>query len=259
MKTTIVFVHGMFQNARSWDNWANYFSRRGFNCVVESWPLHSGSPKDLRTTPPSGIGDLRLTEIIDQYADIVQKQREPVILIGHSVGGLVVQSLLNQGLGTAGVCISSVSPNRMLAFDWGFFKNSISISNPLKGDEPFYMTPEIFHASFCNTMSREDSDHAYEQTAVHDSRNVLRDCMSETGVLDLSKTVSPLLFISGDKDEIIPPQLVEKNVNAYQEGQASMIIVPEKGHWICNESGWNRITDEIYPWIKRCTIQIPVD
>ena len=258
MNTTLVFIHGMFQNAESWNNWANYFSRRGFNCVVQSWPLHRGNPKALRTTPPEGLGDLRLQQVIDMYADIVRRQEEPVILIGHSVGGLIVQTLLNQGLGTAGVCISSVAPNRMLAFDWGFFKNSISISNPLKGDEPFYITPDSFHASFCNTMTREESDDAYEQTAVHDSRNVLRDCMMQPGMIDLRKTVKPLLFIAAEEDEIIPPELVEKNVNAYQEGQASLLTYADKGHWICNQHGWDKITDQVHSWIERCTVEMPV-
>jgi pimeloyl-ACP methyl ester carboxylesterase len=249
MKTTLIFIHGMFQNAKSWDHWVTYFTEQGYHCIAESWPLHEGEPSDLRSTPPTNLGDLRLEEIINKYAKLVEETDPKAILIGHSVGGLIVQSLLNKGLGSAGVCVASVAPNKMLAFDWSFFKNSISIANPFKGDEPFFMTAEGFHGSFANTMSKEDSDMAYELTATHDSRNVLRDCMMEAGHIDLEKTDKPMLFIGGEKDQIIPYELNEKNAKAYKEGLAQFAKFDNKGHFICNEPGWLALLDYVSAWM----------
>src|SRR6202000_2606778 len=116
-----------------------------------------------------------------------------------------------------GVAISSVAPNRMLSFDWSFFKNSATITNPLKGDAPFPMDAETFHAGFANTLSRAQSDQAWQALAVNDSRNVLRECMGDTGKIDLDAPHAPLLFIAGEKDEIIPPGLCEKNAKAYTD------------------------------------------
>ena len=86
---------------------------------------------------------------------IVTAQPEKPILIGHSVGGLIVQLLVRKGLAEIGVPISSVAPNAMLAFDWGFMKNSALIANPFKGNEPFYTDLESFHDAFCNTMNMD--------------------------------------------------------------------------------------------------------
>ena len=250
MKNTLIFIHGMFQNEKSWEHWARHFAAKGYNCIVESWPFHEGEPSNLRKNIPAGLGDLRLQEVIDKYAALVRTTDTQAILIGHSVGGLIVQSLINQGLGRAGVCISSVAPNRMLSLDWGFFKNSISIANPFKGDEPFYMTPEGFHDSFCNTMGEAASDTAYEKTATHDSRNVLRDCMMEAGELEPDKTNKPLLFIGGEKDQIIPPDLNEKNAKAYKEGVAEFKEFPNRGHFICGEPGWEEILQYAEHWME---------
>ena len=52
----IVFVHGMFQNPKSWENWVSFFSARGFDCVAPAWPLHAGEPAELRAVPPAGLG-----------------------------------------------------------------------------------------------------------------------------------------------------------------------------------------------------------
>ena len=59
-------------------------------------------------------------------------------------------------------------------------------------------------------MSLEAVKQPYEQTATHDSRNVLRDCLGEDGKVDLDLPHVPLLFIAGEKDEIIPYELCEK-------------------------------------------------
>jgi pimeloyl-ACP methyl ester carboxylesterase len=248
MTNTIIFIHGMFQNDLSWERWMDYFTEKGYNCIAEPWPLHEGNPADLRQNPPAGLGDLRLEEIVEKYEKLAQCEGGDAILVGHSVGGLIVQLLINKGLGRAGVCISSVAPNRMLAFDWGFFKNSISISNPFKGDEPFYMDEDGFYGSFANAMTREQSDRAYSLTAVHDSRNILRDCMLGPGDLDPEQTTKPLLFIGGEKDEIIPPQLNEKNAEAYPEGIATFKEFKGRSHFICGQPGWEEVAAYVAAW-----------
>lgn len=58
MKKTIIFIHGMFQNAKSCDRWVNYFSASGYQCIAESWPLHEGEPALLREHTPEGQGGI---------------------------------------------------------------------------------------------------------------------------------------------------------------------------------------------------------
>jgi len=114
MTNTIIFIHGMFQNDKSWSDWTQYFTAKGYNCIAEPWPLHEGEPSSLRQNPPQDLGDLRLEEVVSKFEKLAQREGGNAILIGHSVGGLIVQLLMNKGLGSAGVCISSVAPNRMM-------------------------------------------------------------------------------------------------------------------------------------------------
>jgi pimeloyl-ACP methyl ester carboxylesterase len=147
---TIVFIYGMFQNPKSWENWIANFNKKGYNCIAPVWPLHAGLPADLRENPPAGLGDLHLQTIVDKIESLVTSLPEKPILIGHSVGGLIVQLLVQKGRAEIGVPIDSVAPNAMLPFDWGFMKNSALIANPFKGNEPYFMDMESFHGSFCN-------------------------------------------------------------------------------------------------------------
>ena len=248
---TIVFIHGMFQNPKSWEKWIAYFNEKGYNCIAPAWPMHIGSPTDLRENPPAGLGDLHLLTIVDEMERVIASLPEKPILIGHSVGGLIVQLLVQRGLAEIGVPIDSVAPNAMLAFDWGFMKNSALIANPFKGNEPFFMDLESFHGSFCNTMSIEDTEVAFNETATHDSRNVLRDCMGEAGQIDLELPHAPLLFIGGEEDEIIPYELNEKNAKAYTDeiSIADFKAFPNRGHWICGQAGWEEIANYISEWL----------
>jgi len=252
--TAIVFVHGMFQNPKSWERWMEYFSRHGFECVAPAWPLHEGDPAGLRASPPPGLGELSLDEVVAAMEDALAGFERPVV-IGHSVGGLITQLLLAKDLLSAGVAISSVAPNRMLELDWGFIRNAAVIANPLKGDDPVVMDAKTFHGSFANALSEADATLAFEETATHDSRNVLRDCMGSSGRIDLERPHRPLLLIGGELDEIIPPQLTEKNYKAYKDvgSVTDFKVYPRRSHFICNEPGWEEVAGLVYQWIERNT------
>lgn len=250
--TTIVFVHGMFQNPKSWSRWVDHFSALGYDCVAPAWPLHDGEPASLRHNPPAGLGELGLDEIVTSTENIVARYGRPV-LIGHSVGGLIAQLLLAKGRLSAAVALSSVAPNGMLDFDWGFIKNSATIANPLKGDEPIYMDAKTFHGSFANTLSAADATLAFEETATHDGRNVLRDCMGASGKIDLDRPHAPLLLIGGEEDQIIPADLNEKNFKAYKDvgSITEFQRFAGRSHFIANEPGWEEVAAAVHQFLQR--------
>jgi len=251
MEKRILFVHGMFQNGRSWDRWAGFFAQRGFACGAPDWPLHGGEPTDLRRDIPPGLGNLTLAQVVESYAVECDQTGELPIVIGHSVGGLVAQILAARGLASAAVCISSVAPNDLVAADWHLFKNLAAITNPLKGHEPYLMTPEGFHEGFCNTMTKAESDLAYEATATHDSRQVLRDCLGKTAHLDLAAAHVPLLFLSGDSDHIIPAALNRRNSEHYTDANSitEQVEFPNRGHFICGDPNWEQVAAFAHDWL----------
>jgi len=260
MKKKIVFVHGMFQNGKSWDKWVNYFEELGYECIVPSWPDHVGEPAALRANTPETLGDLMLEDVIGAIEQVVinagggnQDINEKPIIIGHSVGGLLTQIFVNKNLASLGVAICPVAPNKMMTLDWPFFKNVAAITNPLKGDEPFKHTAETFHEGFCNTLNDAEARIAFEETATYDSRNVLRGCLGEYGEIQLDTPHVPLLFIAAKEDHIIPYELVEKTYDAYKDensGHVNYLEFENKSHFICGEPGWEMVANQIDNWIK---------
>jgi pimeloyl-ACP methyl ester carboxylesterase len=247
----IVFVHGMFQNSRSWDRWIEYFTPRGFECAAPSWPLHEGEPSALRANIPDGLGKLRLKTVINSV--MAAAGGDKPFMIGHSVGGLITQIMASLGLIRAGIAVNSVAPNGMLDFDLSFLKNMAVITNPLKGDDPMLMDVETFHAAFANTLNDPDAAREYARTAVHDSRNVLRDCMGDDARIDMGRPHAPLLLFGGEKDQIIPADLVRKNAKAYEDGSGMVAHkeFAERSHYICNEPGWEEVAGFAATWLNQ--------
>ena len=117
------------------------------------------------------------------------------------------------------------------------------------------MDATSFHQSFANTLPRAESDAAWNKYAVNDSRNVLRECMGDIGKIDVEAPHAPLLFISADKDEIIPAGLCEKNAKAYKDkaSQVSYREFKNRSHFIAGEPGWEDVAAHIVEWIQQHT------
>ncbi|WP_432712033.1 alpha/beta hydrolase [Pedobacter sp.] len=247
----MIFIHGMFQNAKSWENWIAYFEDRDYHCIAPSWPLHEGDPGYLKENPPEGLGELGLEDVLDKIETLVNDYEQPIV-IGHAVGGLIAQLLLHKGLAKIAVAINSVAPNGMLDFDFNFMKYVSQIINPLKGNEPVFLEARTFHQAFANTLTEEDATEAYLKYATHDSRNVLRDCMGKAGRIETHYGHGPLLLIASEKDHIIPAALVEKNFKAYKDKE-SIVAMKEfsnRSHYICGEPDWEEVADYIYYWLE---------
>src|SRR5206468_4547670 len=101
----LMLIHGAWLSSRSWENFDNYFSDRGFAVSAPEWPRKQGDVEELRAKSEE-IRGLGITEIVDYYEAEIRALPDPPVLIGHSYGGLIVELLLDRGLGRAGVAMS---------------------------------------------------------------------------------------------------------------------------------------------------------
>jgi pimeloyl-ACP methyl ester carboxylesterase len=251
----LVFVHGMYMNGASWQPWVEPASAAGHRCHAPSWPFHEGEPADLRARPAAGLGALTFGAVTDHLKAFLDTLPERPVLIGHSIGGLLVQKLVNDGYGLAGVSISSAPPRGVLSLDPHFFRANWPHLNPFAGNRPILMTPERFHYTFCNTMTAAESLSAFEQYVVPESRNVPRSTLTAQGRIDFGRPHPPLLFVTGDSDHLTPPAMVRRNSRAYRPTAGTVEFTPFAGrsHFICNQDGWQEVADHVLTWVRQTT------
>lgn len=248
-KPPIVFIHGLFQNPASWAEWIAFFKEAGYDCHAPAYPFHEGDPESLRNTPPKGLETLDFQQVLDHLAAYLRDLPEKPILIGHSMGGLLVQKLTEMGLASKTVAISSAPPKGVNTFKWSFLKANFPTINPLKGNSACLPSKKWFHYAFCNVDSQEQSDQYYDEYVVPEARNIPR--ASTKVKIDFAKPHVPLLFIAGANDHIIPSVLNEKNYGKYADaaGEKSLKIFPGRSHFICGQKGWKEIAGYVREWL----------
>jgi len=76
---------------------------------------------------------------VDHYARIIRGLDSQPILMGHSFGGLIVQLLIDRGLGAAGVLIDSAQSAGVAVLPLSTIRATISVlGNPFTFNQPFH-------------------------------------------------------------------------------------------------------------------------
>jgi pimeloyl-ACP methyl ester carboxylesterase len=253
---TLVFITGAFVTHHGWDEWLSYFENRGYNCIAPAWPFKDGSPQELRDKHAEnnpGLAGLRLKQLLDHYIAIIKKLPEKPIVIGHSMGGLIVQLLINRGLVAGGVAIHSVPPKGILSFEWSFLK---SVWKPLgfftSVRQTYLMSFEGWQYAFTNGMTLEQQRKSYEENVTPESKRIMRDTLSKTAKVDFDKPHVPLLFISGTADHIMPASINYSNYRRYNSIQyvTGYKEFEGKNHFVLGMPSWQEEADYISEWIQ---------
>jgi alpha-beta hydrolase superfamily lysophospholipase len=253
----VVLIHGLWVTALSWEHWIQRYSDRGYNVIARGWPGMDIPIEELREDP-SGVAHLGLTEIIDHFDAIIRELDRPPIVIGHSFGGLIVQVLLDRGLGAAGVAIDPAPVKGMLALPLSTLRVSFpALRNPANVHKASALTPEQFHYAFTNTLTDAEAAQVYERYEVPGPDRVL----FQAGLANLNPHAAtkvnfrnddraPLLLIAGGKDHIAPASLTKTNFELYGKSKAITDYkeFPERSHFTIGEPGWEQVADYALDW-----------
>jgi len=251
---TVIFIHGAFVHASGWDHWQAYFESKGYKTIAPPWPSKEAAPSKLRSEHPySPIAKLRLRQVINHYADIISKLPEKPIIIGHSLGGLITQVLVNRDLGAAGICIHPVPPQGVLPYEFSFLRagwKSLGLFTSTK--KTYLMSLSDWQYAFTNGMSLKEQKESYDISVVPESKLVARDGLTSAAHVDFKKKHAPLLILGGTKDHIMPSTLSYRIYKKYSKTNGSVIEYkeyPGKNHYVVGPSTFKEIADYILPWI----------
>jgi pimeloyl-ACP methyl ester carboxylesterase len=247
---------------RSWESFRSYYETRGFKVLAPAWPRMTGEVESLRRDS-SALAGLGLGEIVDHYAGIIQGLPRPPILIGHSVGGLVVQLLLDRGLGRAGVAIDSATPRGVLPLPWSALRSGWPVlGNPLNYWRTVALTFEQFRYAFANVMAESEARAAYERYAVPGPGRPLFQIASgnfnpwaANRIAFRKNERAPLLLIGGSEDHVVPARLNRINFRLYRHSAAltGYKEFPHRCHLIIGQTGWREVAEFALTWLQEST------
>ncbi|MFD8787586.1 alpha/beta hydrolase [Kitasatospora sp. NPDC059599] len=258
--TPVVFVHGAWFHALCWEAWAQRFTARGFTVVAPGWPGELPTADEARRRPDR-LPDLGLAALTEHFTGVVGAFDSPPVLIGHSVGGLIVQRMLATGLGLAAVAIASApingvplpnppgGPGTSGASDSGAPENQL----PLSGVQ--------FRKFFANTSDDRGAAELYERYAVPAPRRLITEVgggPSELTSVDVGRRArGPLLLISGQEDLLVPDAVTRAVYKQYGDSVAVTELkqFADRSHALVVDSGWRPVADHVLDWLTRQDIR----
>ncbi|MBC7937802.1 MAG: alpha/beta hydrolase [Rhizobacter sp.] len=251
---SIVFITGAFVGNNCWDEWIVYFENSGYCCMAPAWPFKDAPPEDLRNRhPDAAIASNRLNDLTDYFATIVNALQEQPIIIGHSLGGLIVQLLLQRGIGAAGVAIHSFPPYGVNTFRYSFIKAWWEAIGLFTSPGKTYMVSfKKWKYTVANGMECQHRKDLYYRYAIPESKLVIRDTFKCMAKINFKKDRAPLLFISGSRDRIIPASLNYMNYKKYRKDNSITDYKESKGqnHLVFGHPAWTEDAEFILYWLQ---------
>lgn len=261
---TIAFVHGAFITRHCWDDWVAYYEERGYTCVAIAYPGRTASVAELRARRDDGtLGSLTIGAVLDHIVSVLQRLPEKPLLIGHSLGGLLTQLMLQRGLTAGCVAIDSVPPRGVTSLAWSFLRSLWPVVNPFVGaSRPYMMSFEQFRYAFANDLTLAEQRAAYEAQIVPESRRLARGALGAAARIDFSQPHAPLLMIAGELDHLMPPSLNRRNHRRYRRSSsvADFKVFPARAHHsILAGRGWHEVADHVVEWAiaEGCLASMP--
>jgi len=257
-KPTIMLIHGLWLTPRSWEGWIDRYKKAGYNVIAPSWPGLEGEVEAIRKDP-SPLKGLKLKTVVDHYDRIIRQLEAQPILMGHSFGGLIVQILIDRGLGAAGVAIDSAQSAAVPVLPLSTIWATITVlGNPLTFNSAVSLSPSKFNYAFTNELNAAESKKVYDRYQIPGSGRILWDAAfsllntnAASKVNYANNSRAPLLFIAGGNDHLVPPAINKANVKKYISHSTALTDYrefPNRTHHTVGQKGWEEVADHAIEW-----------
>ena len=254
----LLLIHGAWLSARSWERFEEFFERRGYAASAPEWPRKDGDVEELRENEEALAG-LGLSEIVDHYEQLIRGLDASPVLIGHSFGGLIVELLLDRGLGRAGVALSPAPPKGILLLPFSSLKAaSPALAHPSRWHGTVPLTLEEFTYGFVNTYSPEEAAAAYERYAVPETGQIFYEAGFANFHLHPPTKLhfengdrAPLLIVGAEQDHTVPASVSRAQHKKYGKSSARTDYVEFEGrpHLFVVGEGWEEVAAGIDGWL----------
>jgi len=247
----LLFVHGSSHAAWCWEeHFLTWFAAEGFSAHALSLRGHGRS---------EGMERLRWASVSDYVEDVrsvALRLPSVPVLIGHSLGGLVVQKYLEKYDATGAVLLAP-SPVK------GMFRSGLRLfrQNPLLfARVHLTFEPGVLYATRERVRRFLFSSHASEATITRHAARLGRE--SFRAMLDMTYSLPnvdrilsrrcPMLVVGAADDVIVPPAEVEDTARAYG---APFTIFPAMGHDMMLDASWERVARHVRQWLTTIDVR----
>jgi pimeloyl-ACP methyl ester carboxylesterase len=239
----ILFVHGAWHGAWCWENFLPYFADRGYGAYAVSLRGHGASEGRDRIRWHSAAHDY-----VADLAQVIETFPQPPILVGHSMGGYVVQKYLETHQAAAGILLASLPLSGLLGFvvrfglrhPWPLLKSQLLLNTwHLIG------TPELAQEAFFSPeMSVAEVDRHFTRLQPESFRMTFEMALLNLPRAERVKT--PMLVLAAGNDRVF--SVAEEQATAIAYGTEA-VVFPGMAHDMMLEANWRQVADGMLGWL----------
>jgi non-heme chloroperoxidase len=256
----VVFVHGLWLLASSWDRWRALFEEQGYTTLAPGWPDDPETVEEANKDPEV-FAHKRIKQITTHYIDAIRQLNKKPAVIGHSFGGLIAQQLAGEGVSAVTVAIDPAPFRGVLPLPLSSLKSSSAVlANPFNFNRAVPLTYEEFRFSFANAVHESEAHELYETYAVPGSGVPLFQAATaninpwtEAHVDTKNPERGPLLIISGQRDNTVPWSIANASYKQQKKnpGVTEIEEIPGRGHSLVIDHGWREVADTALAFITQ--------
>ncbi len=240
----LLFVHGAWHGAWCWqEHFLPYFVRNGYRCCAVSLRGHGGSDGRVRWASWKDY-------LMDIHEAASRLDLSPV-LIGHSMGGYLVQKYLEYFPATAAVLLASIPSHGILPYlvrfavrhPGIFLKTALTLT-------PYHLvgTPELAHEGLFSPEMPVEQVRKYWEKLTHESFRMVLD--SSMLALPKPKRIvkTPVLVIAAEDDQLFHVNEEKATARNYR---AELHVIPAMAHDVMLEKEWQQAADLTLNWLHK--------
>lgn len=259
MATPVLFIHGLWLHASSWDPWVEPFRAAGYDPRAVGWPGDGATVQACREHPDA-IGDHGIDDVVAHVAGIIDTLPAAPILVGHSFGGMIAQELLGQDRARAAVAIDAAQIKGVLPVPLSALRATLPVfKNPANKHRAVSLTAEQFRFAFANAVSEDESNELFDRWTIPAPGRPLFEAAaanfnphSPAKVDTDNSGRGPLLLIASGKDNTVPESVTRSTLKQYRHSTAvtDIMTFPDRGHSLTIDAGWPEVADTGLRWLK---------
>ena len=194
-----------------------------------------------------------MTDIAAHYGHLIGGLSPAPALIGHCLGGLVVQILLDGGLGSAGVAINPAPPAARMFPPLMTSAGFPVLRSSARRRSAVTLTARQFRRALAGALDDQHAETAYARYTIPAPGGLVRQAAfpGRTRVRFGNQSRAPLLLIGGGKDRIFPASLTRATKGGTPGRRRSLLLPGVPGqiplHQV-GEPGWERVADYALRW-----------
>ncbi len=235
----ILFLHGMWGGSWMWDNYLGFFAERGYTCYALNLRGHHGSK------PVADIGRVPFADYVLDGRDVVAALGNP-ILVGHSMGGLLVQKLAELLAPPAVVALTPAAPRGIFPLcTLELARLSLKHFHEFLLSRPITPTFDEADVLLFGRIPPSERRQAFERLVPESGRMTFDIAVAGVPV-DARRVRSPMLVVAGREDRITPTNMVTKIARKYG---AELHVYDDHAHMVLLEPGWETIARDMATWL----------